>query len=214
MNLHRFLHARKWLGWLLIVGGGLLLLIGDSQSHLGIVWGNLIVGSTIALSLTLVVIYAKMKRSPSLLPTALLDLVGFLARAACAVTGALCVWAGLWSMTCALFGLALLILPEYGVLDVPLSDNGDADEQNAGTIWAHMVIDGDGINIPHFKERPGSLDDEPMSRVLVACHQNQLRVLSWPEGVCIDDDPGSVEVLVADVQGHQPSTARGGCLVT
>ena len=211
MDIDTLIRARKWLGWLLIVGGGLLLLMGDRQSHLSTAGGNLIVGATMALSLALAMIYGIMKRAPSTPPLALLDLVGFLARAVCAVAGAVCAWAGLWSMTCAFWGLGLNILPEraarYVLLSVPLFDNGDEDALNAGSIWARLTIDGDGINILIYKERPGTLDDEPMSRVLVECHRNQLRVLGWPEGVSIDDEPKIVAALVADVLGYQPPTA-------
>lgn len=66
------------------------------------------------------------------------------------------------------------------------------------------MIDGDGINIRLYIDCPESLNDEPMGQVLVEYHENQLRVLTWPEGVSSDDDPDSVEVLVADVAEFTP----------
>ncbi len=211
MNIDALLRARTWLGGLLLVLGNLLQLLVAPPSRLKTCLDYALLGVPVALALLLVIVFDSIKRRPLLLPTAALDLMGNLSQASCAVAAAVCAWAGLWPLACAYVGLVLLTLParaaRYALL-VPIFDNGEPGEPNAGSIWAHLVVDGDGVNMLLYKERPDSLDDAPMARVIVECHRNELRLLGWSEGVCIDDDPNSVEVLVADVLTYKQATAN------
>ena len=210
LNIETFLHVRPHIGALLIVGATLWMLFAQPQPHLSSFGGQLLFWSCIALTLLLLVSYERLKkRKPAVLPTSFLDLLGFLCRAACVVTGTVCAWAGLWPATFAYWGLVLLTLSRSAAahrLSGPLHDNGD--EVNAGSIWATLAVDGDGIDMLLYKKRPRTPADEPMARVLVECHQNQVRALGWPEGADIDDEPERVDVYVADVLAYQPVPAR------
>jgi hypothetical protein len=201
----------KGLGWLLIVWG-LMGVIDVHQSHLRL-WGNIVVWVIGALSITLTIISTRMERATSPYPSLLLELVGLLARSSCAVAGTLCAVAGLWPLTCFFWGMGLITVPGRAqgyMLLVPLADNGDKGTNSAHPIWAHFLINGDGIDICPYKDRPGSLDEDPMSRILVEYHRNQLRVLAWPEGISIDEDPEVVEALVSDVAGFKPPLPADG----
>ncbi len=205
----------KWLGGALVLNG-LYRLVVDNHPQLD-AWEYVVAAVLLGLSLVQIAIAAKVRRSQRVYPSSLFELDENLVQATCVLGCAFCAWIGLWSLVLCFCGISLF----YGIsqltraqqregytLLLSLADNGEiADEVQHGDqpIWMYLVIDGDGVDIRPYKERPGSLEEYPMSRVLVEYHENQFRILAWSEGANIDSDPDTVEVLVADVNGFSPT---------
>lgn len=215
LELAPYASIGKWSSGVLVLEGLYRFVIAN-HPHLA-AWKYVVAAVLLGLSLVQMAIAVKVRRNHRMDPfSSPLELGENLLQATCALGSAFCAWTGVWSLVFCFCGISLfcgishLTRARYRqgyTLLLPLVDNEESKEENqhaARPVWMYLRIDGDGVDIRPYKERPGSLAEDPMSRILVEYRENQFRILAWPEGISIGGDSEVVEVLVADVTGFTP----------
>jgi len=200
----------KWMPFSMVFGG-LYQFVRDDHPRRDI-WEYGVAAVLLVVCLVQIAVLARLRQSHSTshAPSSW-ERQELLIQVTCALGCAFCAWGGSWSLVSCFCGISVFCgishitrarhRQSYWLL-LPLDDNAappTSDQPAAWPIWNYLAIDGDGVDIRPYLERPGSPGEEPFCRVLVEYHENQIRVLAWSEGVDIDGDPDIVAVLVADV---------------
>lgn len=66
-------------------------------------------------------------------------------------------------------------------------------------VYAHVRVDGDGFDLLFYHEEAAD-GEEPLARVLIEYHKGEVRVLLYPAGTSIEDDPSKIYRLIGSAE--------------